>query len=64
MAKHIARSHFLGSSGQEVLLKSSAISPRQPHASETQISKLSSQHNLSSHSWCKEVLQKDTYFVN
>ena len=42
MVKHIARSHFLGSCGQEVLLRQTAISPRQPHASETQISKLNS----------------------
>ena len=42
MVKHIARSHFLGHCGQEVLLRQTAISPRQPHASETQISKLNS----------------------
>ena len=30
MVKHIARSHFLGHCGQEVLLRQTAISPRQP----------------------------------
>ena len=40
MVKHIARPHFLGTCGQEVILRRPAISPRQPHASETQISKL------------------------
>ena len=42
MVKHIARSHFVGYCGQEVLLRETAISPRQPQASETQISKLNS----------------------
>ena len=42
MVRHIARSHFLGSCRQEVLLRQAAISPRQPHASETQIAKLNS----------------------
>ena len=42
MTKHIAKSHFLGSCGQEVLLRQIAILPRQPHASETQITKLNS----------------------
>ena len=40
--KHIARSHFLGSCRQDVLLRQAAISPREPHASETRISKLNS----------------------
>ena len=34
MVKHIARSHSLGSCGQEVLLSQTGISPGQPHASE------------------------------
>ena len=42
MVKHIARSHFLGSCRQEVLLRQTAISPRQSHASETRVSKLNS----------------------
>ena len=39
MVKHIARSHFLGSCRQEVLIRQAAVSLRQPHPSETQISK-------------------------
>ena len=39
MVRHIARSHFLGSCRQEVLLREAAISSRQPHALEKQISK-------------------------
>ena len=42
MVKHIARSYFQGSCRQEMLPKQAAISPRQPHAAETQISKLNS----------------------
>ena len=42
MVKHIARSHFLGPCGQEVLLRQAATPPMQPHASETQLSKLNS----------------------
>ena len=39
MVKHIVRSHFLGSRRQEVLIRQATVSLRQPHASETQISK-------------------------
>ena len=37
MVKYIARSHSLGSCGQEVLLSQTFISPRQFHASETNL---------------------------
>ena len=40
MVKYLARRYFLGSCGRKVLLRRAAISPRQPHASKTKISKL------------------------